>query len=55
MNQELTAALAEKNSEDIATIINKIGIATLMALLPNFLNILKTIQSETPPKAPTAG
>ena len=54
MNLELLAELGEKNAEDIAAIINKIGIKTLMALLPNILNILKTIQTETPPK-PAAG
>ena len=52
MNLELMTELGERNGEDIATIINKVGIKTIMALLPNILNILKTIQTQPAAIAP---
>jgi hypothetical protein len=49
MNPELIAEIASKNGPDLEAIIAKIGIATLLALAPNFMNIVKTVQAHQPP------
>jgi hypothetical protein len=46
MNPALLAALAEKNPADIEAIIAKIGIPTLLSLLPHLIAILTTIQQQ---------
>ena len=45
MNSELLALLAEKNSTDIEAIVTKVGLPTLIALIPYIANILKTVQT----------
>ena len=45
MNPETLALLAEKNAADLEAIITKIGIPTLLSLLPNVIAILKTLQA----------
>lgn len=47
MNPQLLAIIA-KNSADLEAIINKIGVANLIALMPNIVAILETIQAQTP-------
>jgi hypothetical protein len=42
------ALVLQKNAADIEAIVPKIGMPTLLALVPNFMNILKTVQ-EAPP------
>jgi hypothetical protein len=34
-----------KNASDIEAIVAKIGVPTLISLIPNFLAILKTVQA----------
>jgi hypothetical protein len=46
MNPELLAAIVEKNSADVETIVAKIGVVTLLQLSPNLIAILKTIQEQ---------
>lgn len=46
MNPALIAAIVAKNTADIEAIIAKVGIGTLLSLLPYILNILKTVQQE---------
>ena len=46
MNPELLAALAQKNATDIEAIIAKIGIPTLLSLLPHLLAIVNTIEAQ---------
>ena len=46
MDPALLAALAEKNAPDIEAIIAKVGIGTLLALLPHLLAIATTIQQQ---------
>lgn len=48
MTPELLAELAAKNGPDVEAIIAKIGVATLLALAPNFMNIVKTVQAHQP-------
>ncbi len=48
MNPELIAEIASKNGPDLEAIIAKIGIATLLALAPNFMAIVKTVQEHQP-------
>ena len=50
MNSELLALLAEKNSTDIEAIVTKVGLPTLIALIPYIANILKTVQTVQQPK-----
>ncbi len=49
MNPLIEEVLA-KNATDIEVIVAKIGVPTLISLVPNFLAILKTAQ-EMPAKA----
>jgi hypothetical protein len=44
MNPALIAEIVKNNSGDIEAIISKVGIGTLLSLLPNILNILATVQ-----------
>lgn len=49
MNTETFLLLAEKNTADIEAIVTKIGgVSNLLALLPNILNIIKTLEAATP-------
>lgn len=48
MNPQLLALLAEKNAADLEAIVTKIGVANLIALMPHIVNILETIQAQTP-------
>lgn len=49
MNPELLLLLAEKNAPDIEAIVSKIGgVTNLLSLLPNILNILKTLEAQSP-------
>jgi len=48
MNPQLLALLAEKNSADLEAIVNKIGVANLIALLPHIVAILETVQAAQP-------
>jgi len=45
MNPQLLTLLAEKNGTDLEAIVAKVGLPTLIALLPNIANILQTVQS----------
>ena len=47
MNPTIELVLA-KNSADIEAIIAKVGIGTLISLVPHLLAILKTIEAQTP-------
>jgi hypothetical protein len=51
MDPKVIALLIEKNGNDIKTIVNKIGLETLMDLAPNFLAIVATLQSSSPKSA----
>ena len=42
------ALILQRNSADIEAIVTKVGIPTLLSLLPNFMNILTTVQAPTP-------
>jgi hypothetical protein len=44
MNPVLIAEIVKNNSADIEAIVSKIGVGTLLSLLPNILNILATVQ-----------
>lgn len=44
------ALILQKNSADIEAIVNKIGMPTLLALVPNFMAILATVQEAQQPK-----
>lgn len=46
MSPLLLALIAEKNSADLEAIISKVGLPTLIAILPNIVAILNTIQSQ---------
>lgn len=48
MSAELIALVVRYNASDLETIIAKVGIGTLIAIIPNIAAILKTVQ--TPPK-----
>ena len=52
MNPETLLLLAEKNSADIEAIINtlgpKVGIPTLLTLMPHIVAILQTLQAQQP-------
>jgi hypothetical protein len=50
MTPELMAEIASNNGPDVEAIIAKIGIATLLALVPNFMAIAKTVQAHQPTK-----
>jgi hypothetical protein len=42
------AAILQHNAPDIKAIVDKIGVETLLALAPNFMNILATVQAHQP-------
>jgi hypothetical protein len=44
MDPELIALLVEKNTPDIEAIIAKVGIGTLLTLLPNIVRIVQTVR-----------
>lgn len=46
------ALVLQRNSADIEAIVTKVGIPTLLSLLPNFMNILTTVQAPAPAAAP---
>lgn len=46
------ALILQRNSADIEAIVTKIGIPTLLSLLPNFMNILATVQAPSPSTIP---
>ena len=48
MNPDLVAQVVNKNSADIEAIVNKIGIVTLLQLMPHLVAILKTVQEASP-------
>jgi len=41
----IVAEILAKNASDIEVIVNKIGLPTLLALVPNLMNILATVQA----------
>jgi hypothetical protein len=43
------AAILQHNSADIKAIVDKIGVETLLALTPNFMRILGTVQAQQQP------
>jgi hypothetical protein len=43
MNAALLALLAKKNSTDLEAIVARVGLPTLIALLPYISNIMQTI------------
>jgi hypothetical protein len=49
MTPETLLLLAEKNAKDIEAIVGtigpKVGITTLLSLMPNIVNILQTLQT----------
>lgn len=48
MNPQLLSLIAEKNAADLEAIVNKIGVANLIALMPHIVAILETIQTQAP-------
>jgi hypothetical protein len=46
MNPAFLLLLAEKNASDIEAIVAKIGVGNLISLMPNIVNILKTLQQQ---------
>ena len=45
MNAQLLALLAEKNAPDLEAIVAKVGLPTLISLLPHLANIMATVQA----------
>jgi hypothetical protein len=40
------AAILQHNAADIKVIVDKIGVETLLALTPNFMRIMATVQAQ---------
>lgn len=46
MDTQIITLLVEKNSADIEAIVSKIGITTLLQLLPHIANIAQTLSAQ---------
>lgn len=44
MDPALIALLVEKNGADVEAIVNKVGLVTLLSLVPHFMAIVATLQ-----------